>query len=147
MRHVIFMVGRDRYALPLDAVKEIVDAPAKYVSVPRSGQALKGVINVRGRVVPIADLKWIFSGRPTEEIAGAKVVLLELKRRELGVLSDAIEGIESIERVNPIASGAPLGVKGSARLGAVPVAVLDVEQLETVIAQSVAPRAISPSVP
>lgn len=135
MRHVIFRLDRDRYALPLDAVREVVNAPEKYSRVPHAKDAVKGVMTLRGRVVPVVDLARLLTLalQPT----GGKVVLLELVRRELGLLVTEVEGIESIEKVGTQARSSRL-VRGLARVGPLTVTVLDVEGVDAAVAASFA---------
>lgn len=135
MRHVVFRLEKDRYALPLDSVREVVVAPERYTLVPHSGPAVRGVMTLRGRVVPVVDLARLLSLETS--LKGAKVVLLELSRRELGLLVTEVEGIEAIEKV----SAAPRPsrpVKGVARVGPLTVTVLDVEGVDEAVTHSFA---------
>ena len=56
MRHVVFRVGPERFAIPLDAVREVVVPQPPFARVPRSSDAVRGVMNLRGRVVAVVDL-------------------------------------------------------------------------------------------
>ncbi len=138
MRHVIFRLERDRYALPLDAVREVVNAPLSYTRVPHARAAVKGVMTLRGRVVPVVDLALLLAAVTVSERPppSPKVVLLELARRELGLLVTEVEGIESIEKVGP--QNRSRLVRGLARVGPVSVTVLDVEGLDAAVAASFA---------
>ena len=135
MRHVIFRLDRDRYALPLDAVREVVNAPEHYSRVPHSKDSVKGVMTLRGRVVPVIDLGRLL----TLELQppGGKVVLLELVRRELGLLVTEVEGIESIEKVGTQGRASRV-VRGLARVGPLTITVLDVDGLDAAVAASFA---------
>ena len=101
MRHVLFRLDRDRYALPLASVREVVPAPDRFTTVPRAPAALKGVINLRGRVVPVVDLRALLSQQgPSAALApSAKVLLLDRGRRELGFIVTEVDGIETIDKV------------------------------------------------
>lgn len=135
MRHVVFLLEKDRYALPLDSVREVVVAPERYTLVPHAGPAVRGVMTLRGRVVPVVDLGRLLAlevGAP-----GAKVVLLELSRRELGLLVTDVEGIEAIEKVAP-GPRPSRPVKGVARVGPLTVTVLDVDGIDEAVTHSFA---------
>jgi len=137
LRHVIFFLERDRYALPLDAVREVVNAPTSYTRVPHARDAVKGVMTLRGRVVPVVDLaRLLTTVTSSERPPSPKVVLLELARRELGLWVTEVEGIESIEKVGP--QNRSRLVRGLARVGPVSVTVLDVEGLDAAVAASFA---------
>jgi purine-binding chemotaxis protein CheW len=134
VRHVLFRLDKDRYALPLDSVREVVVAPARFSRVPHAGLAVKGVMTLRGRVVPVVDLARLLS-LPSHEGAGGKVVLLEFSRRDLGLLVTEVEGIEPIEKVGPQPRPSRM-VRGVTRVGALSVTVLDVEGLDAAVATS-----------
>jgi purine-binding chemotaxis protein CheW len=138
VRHVLFRLDKDRYALPLDAVREVVAAPAQWTRVPHAQAAIKGVMTLRGRVVPVVDLAKLLSANATgERTMSAKVVLLELSRRDLGLLVTDVEGIEPIEKVGPQSRPSRL-VRGLTRVGALSVTVLDVEGVDAAVAASFA---------
>ncbi len=134
MRHVIFFLDRDRYALPLDAVREVVNAPEHYSRVPHAKDSVKGVMTLRGRVVPVVDLGRLLA-LGLQPPGTGKVVLLELVRRELGLLVTEVEGIESIEKVGTQGRASRM-VRGLARVGPLTVTVLDVEGVDAAVAAS-----------
>ncbi|MDX2009408.1 MAG: chemotaxis protein CheW [Myxococcaceae bacterium] len=136
MRHVLFRLEKDRYALPLSAIREVIVAPETWTRVPRAPRAVRGVMNLRGRVVPVVDLRELLDvpGVPTSP--PGRVVLLDRGRRELGLLISDVDGIESLEKVGPPAPRASLAVKGLARLGALPVTVLDPDALDATVARA-----------
>lgn len=135
MRHVLFHVGRDRYALPLDAVREVIIAPRHYTRVPHASAEVKGVMTLRGRVVPVVDLARLLKV-DDEAVRPGKIVLLELGRRDLGLLVSEVDGIEAIELVERVASQASALVRGLTRVGDQPASVLDVQGLDAAVAAS-----------
>lgn len=123
MRHLIFRVEKERYALPLEAVREVVVPPAQWSRVPRAPAAVQGVVNLRGRVVTVVDMRELMGvegGSP-----GQKIILLDRGRRALGLLVTEVEGVESIERIVPGPGHPTSSVRGVARLNATPVSVLE----------------------
>lgn len=142
MRHVVFRLERDRYALPLSAIREVVAAPSHYTRVPRAPPVLRGVMNLRGRVVPVVDLRALLeapepSQGSTSLSPALRIVLLEMGRRDLGLLVTDVDGIESIEKVVPAPQRTgPSTVKGLARLGALAITVLDAEGLDAAVART-----------
>jgi purine-binding chemotaxis protein CheW len=133
MRHVVFRVEKERYALPLSSVREVVVPPPVFSRVPRAPKAVKGVMNLRGRVVTVVEAKELL-GITEGHAPAAKVVLLDRDRRDLGLLVTEVEGIESVEKVGQ-APGQPLpAVRGVARLGGVAVTVLDPDGLDGAVA-------------
>jgi purine-binding chemotaxis protein CheW len=138
MRHVVFRLERDRYALPLSAVREVVVAPEQYTRVPRAPTSVRGVMNLRGRVVPVVDLKALLAVATPLSQPLAKVVLLDRGRRELGLLITDVDGIESIEKVGGARSSPT--VRGLARVCALAITVLDPDGLDGAVARAFTTR-------
>lgn len=133
MRHVIFFLEKERYALPLPAVREVVVPPEQWSRVPRAPEAIRGVINLRGRVVTVVELRALL-GILGEGAASQKIVLLDRGRRDLGLMVTEVEGIEPIERVSPAPGKAAAAVRGVARLKGLAVTILDPEGLDSAVA-------------
>jgi purine-binding chemotaxis protein CheW len=131
MRHVLFRVDKGLYAVQLAAVREVVPAPPVFTLVPRAPTAVKGVINLRGRVVTVLELSALLG---VTSSTGAQLLLLDRGRRELGLLVSYVEGIEELEKFAPPPTKASSAVKGVARLGAQAVTVLDPEGIDAAVA-------------
>lgn len=120
MRHVVFRLASERFALPLGAVREVVLPQPPFSRVPRASDAVRGVMNLRGRVVAVVDLASLLGLAPQALSAaeGHVLVLDQRGRRNLGLLIGGVLGVE------PLAppEGAPPGlVRGvvEGRAGAV----------------------------
>jgi purine-binding chemotaxis protein CheW len=133
MRHVVFLLEKERYALPLSSVREVVVPPSAFSRVPRAPPAVRGVMNLRGRVVTVVEAKELL-GITHGDAPCARVVLLDRDRRDLGLLVTEVEGIESVEKVAH-APGQPLpAVRGVARLRGLAVTVLDPDGVDGAVA-------------
>jgi purine-binding chemotaxis protein CheW len=136
MRHVVFRLERDRFALPLSAIREVVVTPERFSKVPRAPPSVRGIMNLRGRVVTVVELTALLRSVEPSARTGSKVVLLDRGRRELGLLVTEVDGIEVIEKIGSPPPKAPPTVKGLARLGALAITVLDPEALDAAVAAS-----------
>jgi purine-binding chemotaxis protein CheW len=136
--HLLFQLGGEAYAVEVSAVRELIEYQGS-TEVPLMPPHLKGVINLRGRVVPVVDLSSRFGRGPTEVTRRTSVVILErqhptLGLQAVGVLVSAVtEVIEladaQIER--PPAFGAAIRerfIAGIARHGARLVVLLDLAE-------------------
>jgi purine-binding chemotaxis protein CheW len=129
MRHVVFRVEKDRYALPMAAIREVVVPPELFSRVPRAPPAVRGVINLRGRVVTVVELKELLGlGAPVTP--ASRIVLLDRGRRDLGLLVTEVDGIEVIEKVASPVGKRDVAVRGVARLKGLAVTVLDPEGVD-----------------
>jgi purine-binding chemotaxis protein CheW len=129
VRHVVFRLDKERYALPLAAIREVLVPPVQWTRVPRAPPSVRGVINLRGRVVTVIELKALL-GLAAAGGVSQKIVLLDRGRRDLGLLVTDVEGIESIEKVSQAPGKADAAVRGVARLKGLAVTVLDPEGVD-----------------
>jgi purine-binding chemotaxis protein CheW len=135
MRHIIFRLDKERYALPLSAIREVLVPPWQWTRVPRAPPLVRGVINLRGRVVTVIELHQLFH-LTTPGAPGQRIVLLDRGRRDLGLLVTDVEAIELIEKIVPAPGKAELSVRGVARLRGLAVTVLDPEGLDGAVVAS-----------
>jgi purine-binding chemotaxis protein CheW len=124
-RHVLFRVASERYALPLEAVREVVLPQPPFALVPRTGGAVRGVMNLRGRVVAVVDLAELMGLEPRALAAGhGQVIILERDKRSLGLLIAGVLGVEPVAAAPGGAAGVVRGV-AAASMGAVTVLAPD----------------------
>jgi purine-binding chemotaxis protein CheW len=126
LRHVLFRVAGERFALPLQSIREVVNPQPPFARVPRVPDAVRGAMNLRGRVVAVVDLAPLV-GLPRQPLEGGQVVVLDLERRALGLLIEGVLGVESFEVPEAASPGAV--VRGVASVKGLPVTVLDPDSL------------------
>lgn len=88
--------GMHRYGLPLEHLSEVLDAEAVF-PVPASEPALRGLVQVRGRLLPLVHLEALLDGAPVPEAAGEVAVLVRSGEREVCVEVDDAETVVSAE--------------------------------------------------
>ncbi len=89
-----FRVGQQSYALPIAAVCEIV-RPPEITAVPQSPGHVAGVMNLRGRILPVVDLRKRF-GQPAEASAKNRVLVISVDGKLVGLLADAASEVLKI---------------------------------------------------
>ncbi len=135
MRHVVFRLEKERFALPLSAIREVLVPPLHYTRVPRAPPSVRGVINLRGRVVTIVELRPLLHLAESAS-ASQRIVLLDRGRRDLGLLVTGVDGIESLEKISPAPGKNDPAVRGVARFKGLAVTVLDPEGIDGALARS-----------
>ncbi len=120
------------YALPVASVLEILRVTG-ITRVPHSPRVIRGVTNMRGKVLPVVDLR-IRLGMPAAEIGPQSRILVASSRgRLLGLLVDAVQQVERIDRdgVQPppadVMTAQSDYIVGVCQLGERLVILLDVE--------------------
>ena len=108
---VVFRLGSEEYALPIRHVHEII----RYTE-PRSVGAdtgwVRGVISLRGKIIPVYDLA-VRLGLATGQTApGGKIVIVETAADMAGVVVDDVEEVLTVDEAQldavPAAGGAPI---------------------------------------
>ena len=124
-------VGRDSYAFELLRVQEVVRV-APVVAMRGAAHAVLGVMNLRGRIVPVFDLGlWLDVGAVHIE-ERSRVVVVERDDELIGVLVTCVDDVVSLERehVEPPLHGTDPGpTLGVARVTDAPTVLLDADAL------------------
>jgi purine-binding chemotaxis protein CheW len=98
-QYLTFMLGNESFAIGILAIKEIIEY-SQLTQVPMMPAYVRGVINLRGAVVPVADLLVRF-GRPASEVTKRTcIVIVEVtldgERQDLGVVVDSVNAVLEI---------------------------------------------------
>jgi purine-binding chemotaxis protein CheW len=84
-----FLLGEVRYAVPISAVREIVN-PLQLTELPHVPRAIAGVADHRGEVIPIVDLRVRFGLPKEQEQRRNKWILIKVQGRIVGLKVDAV---------------------------------------------------------
>lgn len=98
-QYLTFRLGDETYALPILAVKEILEYP-NLTTVPLMARCVRGILNLRGSVVPVVDLAVRFGRAAGAQTRRTCVVILEIgagdERSDIGVVVDAVNQVIDI---------------------------------------------------
>src|SRR6202158_3112818 len=93
---VSFAIGDDQYGVDIMAVREI-KGWSEITHLPKQPDYMRGVLNLRGAMVPIIDLRCRFSQGTTETTPLHVVIVVQLGPRMVGLLADRVLDIISFE--------------------------------------------------
>ena len=82
-----FVLGREEYGVDVRLVQEIIRV-TEITQVPRAPEFIKGVINLRGRIIPVVDLKRKLGLGEVEVARQSRIVVVKIKERLIGLLVD-----------------------------------------------------------
>jgi chemotaxis signal transduction protein len=88
---VVFSLLGEPYALPIGSVREIIRYTPPGATATASG-LIRGMINLRGRLLPVIDLTPLLGGR-LEIAAATRILVVEVPKGAFGMLVDGVEGI------------------------------------------------------
>lgn len=124
-------IGADRYAFELLRVQEVVRT-VPILAMRGANVAVLGVMNLRGRIVPVFDLgHWLGTAGVTAD-ERARIVVVERDDELIGVLVSSVEDVVTLGREHiepPLANGHPGATLGIARTGNAPTVLLDANAL------------------
>lgn len=104
-----FKVGMESYALDIMRIKEII-RPQKLTPIPKAPSFIEGVINLRGAVIPVADMRKRFDQPISAENRKNRIVVCSLAGKIIGLLVDEVTEVRRYGR-NEIAPS-PQFIKG-----------------------------------
>lgn len=93
---VVFDLGGERYGLPIAAVDEVLRLPEQVTRVPNGPRFVSGIINLRGRPVPIIDQRERFGAPAAGAAVRPRVVIVSFGGLQAGFAVDAVSEILSI---------------------------------------------------
>ncbi len=86
---VVFDLAEQHYGVEISSVREIIRFQ-EITSVPDSPQSVEGIINLRGGVIPVVDLRKRFGLVVTAATAQSRIVVMEIDGADVGVVVDAV---------------------------------------------------------
>ncbi|MCK5236646.1 MAG: purine-binding chemotaxis protein CheW [Deltaproteobacteria bacterium] len=133
-----FEIGNQTYGADIQEIREIItNKPA--LPVPRAPEFMEGIINLRGQVVPIVDMrKRLGVPLPSEENSRKeRIIIMKLNNREIGIIVDGVDRVISIsdDNIDPSpdmsAEVGPEYLKGVAKDGKDMIMILDMNKVLT----------------
>jgi len=91
-QYVTFLINNETYGIEVLRVKEIVGMTT-ITSVPNSAKYLKGVMNLRGIIVPVIDLRMKFDIPEKEYDSFTVILIIEMRDFLVGVIVDSVSDV------------------------------------------------------
>ena len=132
-RYIIFVIGKQRFALPLTTIKEVAN-PTRITRLPRTSEWLQGIVVLRGQIVSVTDLAMLFQIQ-AEKTSPGKLIVVRSPQHDAttALIVDRIHGIRTLTRDSisppPSALAACMFVNGIASIDEVSVVLLDPNRL------------------
>ena len=129
-----FRIGNETYGVRIAAVREIVRVP-EITSVPHAPEAIEGVINLRGKIIPVMDLRKRFGQSDVRPDKKNRILVVELGNKLLGLIVNSASEVLKIppSEIETPGSMLPEGdssyVTGVAKLAGRLIILLDIAKL------------------
>jgi purine-binding chemotaxis protein CheW len=89
---VTFQLGREEYGVEIASVQEIIRA-TDITPVPGAPSHVSGVINLRGKIIPVVDLRRRFGLETTGTSESQRIIVVELGEKRIGMLVDSVSQV------------------------------------------------------
>jgi purine-binding chemotaxis protein CheW len=138
VQYLAFKLSDEVYAVDVAKVREILDFPP-ITKVPRTPDFMRGVINLRGSVVPVVDMRLKFGMSMTEKSVNTCIIvveaLLENELTTIGAIADSVQEVVELDPAHiepPPKIGSRLKVeflKGMGKIGEHFLMILDIDKV------------------
>lgn len=131
---VVFEMGGEAYAVEIGVVREIIRMQ-EITRVPGASSSLEGVINLRGKLIPVVDLRRRLRVAASDAGAESRIMIVDIEGEGVGAIVDSVTEVVrvSTEAIEPpselVATPDASFVEGIARLGERLVVLLDVRRI------------------
>jgi len=131
---VVFQLGAELYGVEISRVHEIIRLQA-VTRVPRTPTFVEVVINLRGKVIPVVDLRRRFGLPAAEHTRASRIVVVEIGDQVVGIIVDGVSEVlrvtsGTIEPPSPVVAGVDSEyIHGIAKLPERLVILLDLDRV------------------
>ncbi len=130
MKILVFLCGEQEYALPIELAREVVGM-MPIDKFPQTPDYMEGMMNLRGKIVPVMNLRTKLGVEQCEETLENCVVVVNLNGEQTGVIVDFLVGVSVIDQ-NDLEESPDLGdhihnnyVKSIAKVGKRVILIID----------------------
>ncbi len=119
---VVFELGAERYGVDIATVYEIIRYQP-ITAVPRAPAFVEGIINLRGRIIPVVDLRARLGLTTSEMTKATRIVVAETAGTRVGLIVDGVSEVlmvsgDAVEPTNELVAGVDAAsLRGIAKLG------------------------------
>lgn len=131
---VTFRIAEEEFGVDILAVQEII-RPTQITMVPQSAAFIEGVINLRGKVIPVINMRTRF-GMPVAEFdSKTRIIVMEFEQKIVGILVDGVSQVlripvSTVEGAPPVVCGVGSEyIKGVGKLDDRLLILLDLDML------------------
>lgn len=131
---VVFNLGKNEYALDIQKVT-IIEKMMGITRVPQTPFFIKGVVNLRGTIIPVMDLRQKFGISVNEETEETRIVIFKVENISMGIIVDAVSEVlkldtGNIENIQNITNDISLNyISGVGKIGERIITILNAEKL------------------
>ena len=134
-QYLVFKLGKEEYGVDIQKITTIIEKDMQITRVPKSSPFIKGVINLRGEIIPIMDLRKRFSMPAVEDTEDTRIIILKLEEVTIGIIVDAVAEVvylteDAIENISSFSSDTSLNyILGAGKIENRIITIIHLENL------------------
>jgi purine-binding chemotaxis protein CheW len=131
---VAFRLGAEEYAIPIEMVESIIKL-GPLTSVPGSPPYVRGVMNLRGRIISVIDLRQRFGMPSGNDQPEGRILVVQYAETTIGILVDSVSEVFNLDEMDfqppppELGNGAVGGVDGIIHADERLIVLLNVESI------------------
>lgn len=100
---VAFRLSEELYGIPITQVQEIIQKPS-ITRLPQMPDFVKGVVNLRGKIVPVIDLRNRFNMPVSAEESQTRIIVSQIGTQSVGLVVDSVKGVSNLneDTIDPL---------------------------------------------
>ncbi len=110
-RFLLFRIGEEHFGLPIASVEEVAPLPSRLTPLPKAPDFVQGVMQVRGKVIPVIDQSRRFNGTPVTS-AKPRVIVVQIGALTAGFIVDAVSEVVEIP-ASALSDAPDMGTEGA----------------------------------
>lgn len=95
LQAITFTLDKEMYGIEVHQIKEIIKV-REYIKVPNAPDYVEGVINLRGQITPIVNLRKIFRMKEGTMDENSRIIMVEIDSEVMGLIVDSVVGVVTV---------------------------------------------------
>lgn len=91
-----FILGNQAFGIHISNISSVIELP-EITRLPKTPEFLEGIINIRGSIIPIVDLKKRFSLEASLSKKKRKALIINFRSRDVGLIVDEVKGVMTLD--------------------------------------------------
>lgn len=98
-QYLTFCLGKEQYGVPIEVIREI-NRVTEITPVPKTPSYIKGVMNLRGKIIPVINLRIKFNMEPLDYTRDTCIIVIDTPSGQLGTIVDAVKEVVDLKSEN-----------------------------------------------
>lgn len=99
-QYIEFGIEQEQYAIRIQDIHEIIKIQ-EITAIPNVTDYVKGVINLRGRIVPVISLRCLFGSEEAEYTKSSRIVVIHHQEEAVGIIVDRVNKVTTFTDIQP----------------------------------------------